>query len=133
MRFKHIFFDESKELKNLLRSLQTYNKRAYKQIIFRERFEELNFIHYADDIYTAELLTDDLFKKVYGVCKIVVEIKNEQAKILRIEPQEILEAGFKRLLQTYKGCPYRNEQDLFKIKIIGGLKNERKNKKRIPR
>lgn len=133
MRFKHIFFDDSKELKNLLRSLQTYNKRAYKQIIFRERFEELNFIHYADDIYTAELLTDDLFKKVYGVCKIVVEIKNEQAKILRIEPQEILEAGFKRLLQTYKGCPYRNEQDLFKIKIIGGLKNERKNKRCIHR
>lgn len=131
MRFKHIFFDDTKELKNLLRSLRTYNKRAYKQLIFKERFEELDFINYKEDLYTAELLTDDLFKKIYGVCKVVVVIKNEQAKILRIEPQEILEVGFKRLLQTYKGCPYRNEQDLFKIKLIGGLRNgdKKKNKR----
>lgn len=128
MRFKHIFFDDTKELKNLLRSLRTYNKRAYKQLIFKERFEELDFINYKDDLYTAELLTDDLFKKIYGVCKVVVVIKNEQAKVIGIEPQEIFEDGYKRLLRTYKGCPYRNEQDLFKIKLIGGLKNGNKKK-----
>ena len=131
MRFKHIFFDDTKELKNLLRSLRTYNKRAYKQLIFKERFEELDFINYKDDLYTAELLTDDLFKKIYGVCKVVVVIKNEQAKVIGIEPQEIFEDGYKRLLRTYKGCPYRNEQDLFKIKLIGGLRNgdKKKNKR----
>ena len=128
MRFKHIFYDDTKELKCLMRSLRTYNMRAYKQIIFRERFEELNFINYQDDIYTADLYTDELFRKVYGVCKIVVEIKNEQAKVIRIEPQELLLAGFKRILETYKGCPYRNEQDLFKIKLIGGIKNGNKKK-----
>lgn len=133
MRFKHIFYDDTKELKNLMRSLRTYNKRAYKQLIFKERFEELNFIEYGEHIYTAELLTDELFKKVYGVCKVVVNIRNEQVKVIRIEPQEILEAGYKRLLRTYKGCPYRNEQDLFKIKLIGGIKDERKNKKSVHR
>lgn len=133
MNFKHVFNDNTKQLKNLMRSLKTYNKRAYKQLIFKERFEELNFVHYKDNLYTAELLTDELFKKVYGSCKVVVEIKNEQAKIIWIEPMEILEAGYKRILDTYKGCPYRDEQDLFKIKIMGGLKNDRKSKKNIRR
>ena len=123
MRFKHIFFDDTKELKNLMRSLRTYNKRAYKQLIFKERFEELNFINYKDDLYTAELLTDEAFKKVYGVCKVIVLIRNEQAKVIGIEPKEIFSERYKRLLNTYKGVPYRNEQDLFKIKIVGGVKS----------
>jgi hypothetical protein len=135
MRFKHIFYDDTKLLKNLMRSLKTYNKRAYKQLIFKERFEELNFVNYKDNLYTAELLTDELFKKVYGVCKVVVLIRNEQAKVIGIEPQELFEAGFMRILDTYKGVPYRNEQDLFKIKIVGGIKNGKKgkNKKNIHR
>lgn len=128
MNFKHIFYEDTKELKCLMRSLRTYNKRAYKQIIFKERFEELNFVNYKDDLYTAELLTDELFEKVYGKCKVICEIRNNQAKVIRIEPQELLMAGFNRILETYKGCPYRNEQDLFKIKLIGGMKNGTKKK-----
>ena len=128
MNFKHIFYEDTKELKCLMRSLRTYNKRAYKQIIFKERFEELNFVNYKDDLYTAELLTDELFEKVYGKCKVICEIRNNQAKVIRIEPQELLMAGFNRILETYKGCPYRNEQDLFKIKLIGGIKNGNKKK-----
>lgn len=131
MNFKHIFYEDTKELKCLMRSLRTYNKRAYKQLIFKERFEELNFVNYKDDLYTAELLTDELFEKVYGKCKVICEIRNNQAKVIRIEPQELLMAGFNRILETYKGCPYRNEQDLFKIKLIGGIKNgnTKKNKR----
>lgn len=128
MNFKHIFYEDTKELKCLMRSLRTYNKRAYKQLIFKERFEELNFVNYKDDLYTAELLTDELFEKVYGKCKVICEIRNNQAKVIRIEPQELLMAGFNRILETYKGCPYRNEQDLFKIKLIGGIKNGNKKK-----
>ena len=132
MNFKHIFYGDTKELKSLMRSLRVYNKRAYKQLIFKERFEELKFENFKEDIYLAELLTDSLFEKVYGKVKVVVEIKNEQAKVIRILPTEIFLDGYKRLLPTYKGVPYRNEQDLFKIKIIGGLKNG-KNKRHIHR
>lgn len=128
MKFKHIYKDETKELKNSMSSLKIYNRRAYKQLIFKEEFEELDFKLYGDNIYTAELHTDDLFKKVYGTCKVVVIIKNEQAKIIRVEPQDLLLDGYRRLLRTYKGCPYRNEKDLFKIKAIGGLKNGDKSK-----
>lgn len=132
MNFKHIFYEDTKELKNLMRSLRVYNKRAYKQLIFRERFEELTFVNYKEDLYTAELLTDSLFEKVYGKVKVVVEIKNEQAKVLGIEPRAIFMDGYRKILPTYKGVPYRNEQDLFKIKIIGGLKDG-KNKRHIHR
>ena len=135
MIFKHIFYNDTKELKNLMRSLRTYNKRAYKQLIFKERFEELTFKQYKEHLYVAELLTDELFEKVYGKCKVIAEIRNEQAKVLWIEPQDLLLAGFNRILETYKGVPYRNEQDLFKIKVVGGIKNgnKRKNKKNIHR
>ena len=131
MNFKHVFYDDTKELKYLMRSLRTYNKRAYKQIVFKELFEELDFKNFEDDLYVAELLTDKLFEKVYGKVKVVAVIKNNQAKVIRIEPQEIFIDGYKRILPTYKGCPYRNEQDLFKIKLIGGTKNgnKRKNKR----
>ena len=80
-------------------------------------------------------VTDELFEKVYGKCKVIAEIRNEQAKVLWIEPQDLLLAGFSRILETYKGVPYRNEQDLFKIKVVGGIKNgnKRKNKKNIHR
>lgn len=136
MKFKHIFYDDTKELKNLMRSLRIYNKRAYKQLIFKERFEELEFKHYGDDLYTAELLTDELFEQVYGKCKATVLIKNEQAKIIFIEPYDILMAGYKKILNTYMGIPYRNEQDLFKIKVVGEIKhgkNKRKSKRNIRR
>lgn len=123
MNFKHIFYEDTKELKNLMRSLKVYNKRAYKQLIFKERFEELKFENFKEDIYIAELLTDSLFEKVYGKVKAVVEIKNEQAKVIRILPTQIFLDGYKRILPTYKGCPYRDEKDLFKIKVIGGVKN----------
>ncbi len=129
MKFKHIFYDDTKELKYLMRSLRTYNKRAYKQIIFKERFEDLDFKLYKENIYVAELLTDKLFEKVYGKCKVTVIIKNEQAKVINLEPKELLIDGYKRILKTYKGVPYRNEQDLFKIKLIGGIKDVRKNKR----
>lgn len=135
MKFKHIFYEDTKTLKNLMRSLRTYNKRAYKQIIFKERFEELDFKLFQDDLYVAELLTDSLFEKVYGKCKVIAIIKNDQAKVINIEPQGILLDGYKRILRTYKGCPYRDEKDLFKIKLIGGVDNvnKRKNKRCIHR
>lgn len=135
MNFKYIFYDDTKLLKNLMRSLRTYNMVAYKQLIFKERFEELEFKHYKEDIYIAELKTDKLFEQVYGKCKAIVQIRKDQVKVINIEPQELLIAGFNRILDTYKGVPYRNEKDLFKIKIIGGIKNgnKRKNKKSVHR
>lgn len=117
MNFKHIYFDDTKRLKWLIRSIGKYNRRAYKQIVFKDRFVELEFKPINDELYEAELITDSLFEKVYGKCKIVAEIRNEQIKVLYLEPEDLLRDGYMKMLDTYKGVPFRNKQDLFKIKL----------------
>ena len=117
MNFKHIYFDDTKRLKWLIRSIGKYNRRAYKQIVVKDRFVELEFKPINDELYEAELITDSLFEKVYGKCKIVAEIRNEQIKVLYLEPEDLLRDGYMKMLDTYKGVPFRNKQDLFKIKL----------------
>lgn len=117
MNFKHIYFDDTKRLKWLIRSIGKYNKRAYKQIVLKDRFVELEFKPINDELYEAELITDSLFEKVYGKCKIIAEIRNEQIKVLYLEPEDLLRDGYMKMLDTYKGVPFRNKQDLFKIKL----------------
>lgn len=116
-----IFYDDTKELKNLLRSLRLYNKVAYKQVIFRDRLEELEFEKLKDGTYKAELKTDSLFKKVYGSCEVYMELGKKSIKIIRIEPYDLLMAGYRKILDTYKGIPYRDNKDLFKIRMMDNL------------
>lgn len=118
-----VFYEDTKELKNLLRSLRLYNKVAYKQVIFRDRLEELEFEKLKDGTYKAELKTDSLFKKVYGSCEVYMELGKKSIKIIRIEPYDILMAGYRKILDTYKGIPYRDNKDLFKIRMMDGLQN----------
>lgn len=122
MNFKHIYFDDTKRLKYLIRSIGKYNKRAYKQIVLKDRFVELEFKPINDELYEAELITDSLFEKAYGKCKIVAEIRNEQIKVLYLEPEDLLRDGYMKMLDTYKGVPFRNKQDLFKIKLAERMK-----------
>lgn len=127
--FKDILiFKNETDLKRLYRSMAVYNKRAYKQLIFNETFRDLDWVLVEGNTYRADLYTDKLFEKVYGKCYVVAEIKNDIYRVVTVEPKDLLLAGFKRILETYKGCPYRNEQDLSKIKLIGGIKNGNKKK-----
>lgn len=116
-----VFYEDTKELKNLLRSLRLYNKVAYKQVVFRDRLEELEFTKLSDGTYKAELKTDSLFKKVYGSCEVYMEIGKKSIKIIRIEPYDLLMAGYRKILDTYKGIPYRDKKDLFKIRMMDNL------------
>lgn len=121
---RKVFYDEEyKDLKKEMRSLAMYNKRAYKQIIFKENLRELTFTKLNDTEYFSELITDKLFEKVYGVVKLIVEMNDDKILVKRIEPEEIFLAGYRKILDTYKGVPYRNEKDLFKIKTMEGIKN----------
>jgi hypothetical protein len=123
MIFKYIFYEDTKKLKYLMRSLEKYNSRAYKQVIFKDRFEELEFKKQGD-LYKAELITDKLFERVYGKYKVVAEIRDKQIKVVGIEPEELLLDGYMKYLETYKGIPYRNKQDLFKIKLAERIKDD---------
>ena len=117
---EHIFKTE-KEIKQLLRSLAIYNRRAYKQIIFIDNFRELNWKLVDGITYKAELYTDRLFEKVYGKCYVVADIKDHNYMIKEIQPKEILLAGYRKILNTYKGIPYRDNKDLIKIKMAEGI------------
>jgi hypothetical protein len=121
MIFKYIFYEDSKKLKYLIRSLRKYNTIAYKQVTFKENFEELEFKK-VGKVYKADLITDKLFERVYGKCKVVAEIRDKQIKVISIEPEELLLDGYMKYLETYKGIPYRNKQDLFKIKLAERIK-----------
>lgn len=116
-----VFYEDTKTLKNLLRSLRLYNKVAYKQVVFRDRLEELEFKKLPNGTYKAELKTDSLFKKVYGSCEVYMELGKKSIKIIRIEPYDLLMAGYRKILDTYKGIPYRNAKDLFKIRMMDNL------------
>lgn len=116
-----VFYEDTKALKNLMRSLRLYNRVGYKQVIFRDRLEELEFKEVGNGIYKAELKTDSLFKKVYGSCEVYMELGKKSIKIIRIEPYDLLMAGYRKILDTYKGIPYRDNKDLFKIRMMDEL------------
>lgn len=117
MTYKYIFYEDSNRLKSLIRSLGKYNRTAYKQVVFKDRFEELEFKQGENGLWKAELITDKLFEQVYGKYKVVAEIRDKQIKVVSIEPETLLRDGYMKYLETYKGVPYRNAQDLFKIKL----------------
>ena len=112
----HIFKNEN-EVKRLYRSLAIYNKNAYYQLVIPERFRELKWEQQESGKYIANLYTDILFEKVYGKCYVVAEIRDNNYKIIDIHPKGLLLDGYRRLLKTYRGIPYRNKQDLDKLKI----------------
>ena len=112
----HIFKNEN-EVKRLYRSLAIYNKNAYYQLVIPERFRELKWEQQESGKYIANLYTDILFEKVYGKCYVVAEIRDNNYKIIDIHPKGLLLDGYRRLLKTYRGIPYRDKQDLDKLKI----------------
>lgn len=124
-----IYYDDTPKLQHELRSLRKYNMVGYKQIIFKERALDLEFNKVNNDLYVADLKTDRIFKDVYGTCQVYATYndENNSIKVLYIEPSDLLLAGFMKTLDTYVGTPYRDNKDLFKIKLA--LAKERQERK----
>ncbi len=103
-----------------LRSLKKYCPRAYKDLIFNINMQDL--FNGVDGTYTKELHTDPIFKLVYGQIKLVYRIQDGKVIINDLLPQQFLLDGYFSLLEVYKGIPYRNEMDKFKIDLSLSLK-----------
>lgn len=103
-----------------LRAIRKYFSRAYKQFIF-EILEEMKRQTKEDGYYSTTLDVDEIFNKVYGQLQVNYIVKDRVVYIERFEPVEILYDMHFKLLPTYKGIPYRNEKDLFKIKLLKGV------------
>lgn len=113
-----MFVDENDFIKKY-RGLKKYCPRAYKYLIF----EIMNKHNYSDKAgkYEIELPTDERFKMVYGQIKLIYTRTSKAIVLEDIKPSDILEDGYMYLLNTYKGVPYRNEKDKFKIDMAMNL------------
>lgn len=79
-----------------------------------------------DGLYSINLEADEIFNKVYGNARLIYSVKNDIAIIEDIEPKQFLLDGYFQDLEIYKGIPYRDEKDLFKIKVLLGEENEKR-------
>lgn len=99
------------------RVLKKYMMGAYKYWIF-EAVPKLQKENKIDGKYELELPVSEVFKKVYGKVKVLFTVKNDVVILEDIVPNEILTAMHMKELPSYKGVPYRNEKDKFKIEFL---------------
>ena len=111
-----VYIDEN-EFKKKERALRKYLVSAYKYWIF-DVVPKLQKENKIDGKYEIELPVSNLFKKVYGELKILFTVKNDVVILEDIQPTEILTAMFRKELPTYKGIPYRDAKDKFKIELM---------------
>lgn len=115
---KIIFRDYNDYLKKK-RSLEKLLGKSYRYYV-KYVIPKLKKPHKKDGLYSIDLQADEIFNKTYGNLKLIYSVKNDIAIIENIEPNDILIAGYFKALDIYKGIPYRDEKDLFKIKILLG-------------
>lgn len=101
------------------RALKTYLWRTYDYLM-DEVIPILQRKNKKDGQYEVDLNAPELFEKVYGKVKLLFEVKNDTVILETITPEDILMEMYMRELPTYKGIPYRNERDKFKIELLKG-------------
>ena len=110
------YLDEN-DFKQKERTLKKYCMNAYKYWNF-DVLPKLKQTNKKDGQYELELPVSKLFIKVYGEVKVLFSVKNDVVILETIVPDEILTAMYRKELPTYKGVPYRNDRDKFKIELL---------------
>lgn len=113
---KITFIDEN-EFSKKMRAIRRYSMNAYKYWIF-EALPILKKENKIDGVYELELPVNELFKKVYGDVKVLFSVKDDVVILEDITPSEMLMNMFMGDLPTYKGIPYRDSKDKFKIDLV---------------
>lgn len=119
-----ITFVDENLYKKKEKALRKYFMKCYKDLIFHV-IPKLREPGKKDGHYTYDLITEDLFEKVYGKIQLVFTVKNDVAIIEDILPNDILIACHNKLLPIYKGIPYDTKKDLFKLKMFDGGENDK--------
>lgn len=112
------------EYKKRERGLKRYFKKAYKYLVF-EAVVKLKEPGKIDGIYQVDLPTEELFEKTYGKIILKFSVKNDIAIIEDIEPSNLILQCYMKDLPVYKGIPYVDEKDLFRIKLNEKMLGER--------
>lgn len=112
-----ITFLNENDFNKKMRAIKKYSMNAYKYWLFNA-LPILKKENKIDGVYELELPVNDLFRKVYGSVKVLFSVKNDIVILEDITPNEILMAMFMKELPTYKGIPYRDAKDKFKIDLV---------------
>lgn len=112
-----ITYVDENEFNKKLRAIKKYCMGAYKYWIF-EAIPKLQRENKIDGKYELELPFSNLFEKVYGKVKILFSVRKDVVILEDIIPNEILIDMHRKELPVYKGVPYRNEKDKFKIELM---------------
>lgn len=102
------------------RSLKTYCPRAYKELIFKINKDD--FYNKPNGKYKIDLYTSREFKYVYGQISLVYSVEDKTVIIEDLLPNDFFLTGYYELLKNYKGIPYRNKKDKFKIDLFMSIK-----------
>lgn len=116
---KLIFIDEN-DFNKKYHSLKKYCPKAHKYLMF-DILSKYNF-NEQEGKHIEKLPTSKEFKAVYGQIKLVYTRKNDVVTIENIEPAKFLIDGYRSELDSYKGLPYRDKKDKFKIDLIAKMK-----------
>lgn len=102
-----------------LRSLKYYCMRSYKDLMFSIGATEIRKVKRG--INKIDIFTDSTFKAIYGQIRVVYERQGKYIVLLCIEPENLLLAGYGRLLEICKGIPIMSEKDRFKVETLKKL------------
>ena len=116
------YLDENDFIKKF-RSLKTYCPRSYKDLIFN--IDKKEFHTQDDGKYIQDIYTSAEFRYVYGQISIVYTVTDGNVLVEDLLPNEFLLDGYFNMLDTYKGMPYRNQKDKFKIDMFMLRKEEK--------
>ena len=102
-----------------LRSLKYYCMRSYKDLMFNIGASGLR--NAKKGINKIDIFTDPTFKVIYGQIRVAYERQEKYIYLLCIEPENLLLAGYGRLLEICRGIPITSERDRFKVEILKRL------------
>lgn len=102
-----------------LRSLKYYCMRSYKDLMFNIGADEIRKVKRG--INKIDIFTDSTFKAIYDQIRVVYERQGKYIVLLCIEPENLLLAGYGRLLEICKGIPIMSEKDRFKVETLKKL------------
>lgn len=112
-----VTFENENDFNKKARALRKYFMKSYKDLIFNVS-KNLKDVNSENGFYEIKLYTDSTFKKVYGDIKIIYQVLDDMAIIKDLEPADFLLDAHAVELNCYKGLPYRNARELFKIKLL---------------
>lgn len=110
------YLDEN-EFNKKLRALRKYCMRSYKDFIFNI-IPKLKSTEFENGSYKYPLITDKMFKCVYGEIELVFSVNNNVIILEDLVPGDIFIDMHRKELECYKGVPVRNKSDIFKIKLM---------------